>query len=239
MSESEKPKITLEGIEERVEAEADIEALRATTLALIARVRKAHHDIINAIGTTSVDAQYLMQQLDLDEEYLEILQVMEESAKRTARIILELRKGPDEDSISEEKKGPSTKENLELLAGKRIAWIDDNPTWTNSVGMVLDSKGYHVFDSADGFWEAFSKGLSVDLIVSDMEMPGQTGKDLFERISLEQPSLLERLVFCSGGTSDPDCKALLKSGKVFTLSKEENGMELFNRLAQHVREKGL
>jgi two-component system, cell cycle sensor histidine kinase and response regulator CckA len=68
---------------------------------------------------------------------------------------------------------------------------------------ILEKAGYHVLDADDpGFAEAMfaEHGGSIDLLVTDVIMPGGSGPGLFKRLTLDRPDL--KVLFMSGYTDD-------------------------------------
>lgn len=65
--------------------------------------------------------------------------------------------------------------------GHSIAIIDDSASVRRSIGSLLRSLGFvvTVFDSADAF---MASQVDVCCIVTDVEMPGMTGVDLYEAL---------------------------------------------------------
>ena len=64
-------------------------------------------------------------------------------------------------------------------ATRRILLVDDSPFFRNMLTPILGAAGYNVtaVGSADEALALRNKGLSFDIIVSDIEMPGMTGFD--------------------------------------------------------------
>jgi DNA-binding NtrC family response regulator len=65
--------------------------------------------------------------------------------------------------------------------------------------VLLERAGYHVFDAADpGQAEDLLRQHTdrIDLLVTDVVMPGSSGPSLFARLSIERPHL--RVLYMSG-----------------------------------------
>jgi two-component system NtrC family sensor kinase len=58
-----------------------------------------------------------------------------------------------------------------------------------------------------------------DVIVSDVRMPGMSGGEFLERLRVEYPAMVNRLVFTTGDTFAPDTAALLRESGVPSLVK--------------------
>ena len=68
---------------------------------------------------------------------------------------------------------------------------------------ILEKAGYRVLDADDpGYAEAIfaQHGASIDLLVTDVIMPGGSGPGLFKRLALDRPDL--KVLFMSGYTDD-------------------------------------
>jgi len=84
--------------------------------------------------------------------------------------------------------------------GKTILLVDDDHSVREMIGRVLADEGYHVLRAADGF-EAIkvASDHSIDLVLLDLNMPGKSGWDTFERITSENPNLAVIII-----TAKPD-----------------------------------
>jgi two-component system response regulator FlrC len=94
-----------------------------------------------------------------------------------------------------------------LLAGpKHILVIEDDAAMTEVLVDVLEAAGHIVTATADGDFAAFHlfRGDPVDLVVSDVGLPGIDGVDLFRRIVQHRPELADRFIFATGAMMAPD-----------------------------------
>jgi DNA-binding response OmpR family regulator len=73
---------------------------------------------------------------------------------------------------------------------KRLLLVDDDPSVREMVGRVLASEGYAVVCAANGP-EALriAQSNSIDLVLLDLNMPGQGGWDTFEKLTTQDPFL--------------------------------------------------
>jgi DNA-binding response OmpR family regulator len=73
---------------------------------------------------------------------------------------------------------------------KTILLMDDDPSVREMVGRVLVGEGYLVLSAASGA-EALrlAAAVHIDLALLDLNMPGQSGWDTFERLTSEDPLL--------------------------------------------------
>ena len=86
-----------------------------------------------------------------------------------------------------------------------VLLVEDEETIRRLVREVLSRSGYKVFAAANGD-EALrvleENSGEIDLLLTDVVMPGMSGPDLARAASLLEPSL--RVLFTSGYTSEPD-----------------------------------
>ena len=93
---------------------------------------------------------------------------------------------------------------LDTLRGdETVLVVEDEEPLRRLTRRILESRGYRVLDAADGA-EAIrvmaSTPWRVDLILSDVVMPGMSGRELVERILPVYPWM--RVLFMSGYTED-------------------------------------
>jgi two-component system cell cycle sensor histidine kinase/response regulator CckA len=90
--------------------------------------------------------------------------------------------------------------SLAALRGcERILLVEDEPQVRRFTKTILEKHGYSVFDAGDGAEAlAILKTLdgAVDLVVTDLVMPGMDGRQLRERIRVEYPGV--STLFISG-----------------------------------------
>lgn len=67
--------------------------------------------------------------------------------------------------------------------GKRVMAVDDSATVRQVLQMTLEGAGYEVVEAVDGK-DALSKlaGTSVDMMVTDLNMPNMDGIDLIKHV---------------------------------------------------------
>lgn len=87
----------------------------------------------------------------------------------------------------------NTKAKARALAaahGKTILLVDDEPAVREMVGRVLAQEGYRVLTAANGAEAvAMAAADSVDAALLDLNLPGQSGWDTFERLTTTDPFL--------------------------------------------------
>jgi CheY-like chemotaxis protein len=76
--------------------------------------------------------------------------------------------------------------------GRVVLVVDDEPGVRDLVCRTLKAAGYHTLDAGDGAEALEQIGatqLSVDLVITDVVMPGMDGRELGRRLSLSRPHL--------------------------------------------------
>ena len=90
-----------------------------------------------------------------------------------------------------------------LTGSEKILLVEDNDEVRQTLIEALTSKGYTVI-AADKGSDAFAKmsavGEDVQLLLTDVVMPGMNGKELFESLSRDYPSL--KVLYMSGYTEN-------------------------------------
>ena len=94
---------------------------------------------------------------------------------------------------------------LQPVAGGRetVLLAEDDPSVRAVVSEVLSQKGYRVLRAPDGqaaLEMARGQPGEIDLLVTDIVMPGMTGRELAEALTAERPGI--RVLYMSGYTDD-------------------------------------
>ncbi|MGJ5814100.1 response regulator [Paludibaculum fermentans] len=93
--------------------------------------------------------------------------------------------------------------------------VEDESGIRSLICKALDRQGYHVIQAA-GADEAFKAceedDASIDVLVTDLTMPGQTGRELAERVRAKWPGT--RVLFISGFTDDTELAAQIGARKL-------------------------
>ncbi|WP_426199445.1 response regulator [Pseudomonas sp. DC3200b2] len=74
----------------------------------------------------------------------------------------------------------------------KVMVVEDEPIIREFVCEILQSEGFETVDyaTADDAWKAFGEGLSVNLLITDIRMPGSIdGAELTHRVHVEWPAL--------------------------------------------------
>ena len=84
-----------------------------------------------------------------------------------------------------------------------VLLVDDEPAVLGFMRMVLDRSGYAVLSACNGH-EALEAARrypgEIDLLVTDFQMPGIKGLELYEAIIRERPGI--RVLFVSGAPAE-------------------------------------
>ena len=73
---------------------------------------------------------------------------------------------------------------------KRILVVDDDPSVREMLMRVLVNEGYEVWTAANGTGALeIAASARVDLVILDLMLPGETGWEVFERLTTENPRL--------------------------------------------------
>jgi len=105
-------------------------------------------------------------------------------------------------------------------AARTALVVDDQTGIRAIVRRILEGRGFQVADAASGE-EALSlldrRRDAFELLVTDMRMPGMTGRDLADRVRFRHPAT--RILFISGFTDDPSVQAGILPERSRFLSK--------------------
>jgi PAS domain S-box-containing protein len=104
-----------------------------------------------------------------------------------------------------------------------ILLVEDDPGVRGLAETVLSARGHRVIAAADGragleaFRSAAAAGTAVDLLVTDVVMPGMGGRELAEELRDRRPGL--KLLFMSGYTDDAVLRHGIRHDRVAFLPK--------------------
>ncbi|HWB22367.1 MAG TPA: PAS domain S-box protein [Gaiellaceae bacterium] len=116
----------------------------------------------------------------------------------------------------------------ETVAGtETILLVDDNELVRPLIHEVLENYGYTVFSAASGI-EALAiaeeRGGKIDLLLTDVVMPGMTGGALAEALVASHPDLV--VLFTSGFPADTVLRHGIEEGRVSFIQKPFLGNDL-------------
>jgi DNA-binding NtrC family response regulator len=113
-----------------------------------------------------------------------------------------------------------------------ILAVDDHTTITTILGRVLRSEGYHVITTQNPLEVgAILAKQRIDILLSDIEMPGINGLDLIALVRREFPAVLRILL--TGNTTTESLLVAINDGQVFRyLEKPINPQKLLITIAE-------
>ncbi|RPI06942.1 MAG: PAS domain S-box protein [Ignavibacteriae bacterium] len=114
-----------------------------------------------------------------------------------------------------------------------VLLVEDEESLLEMVRLLLESKGYRVMTAQDGN-EAFNMygryTHEIDIVLTDMGLPGMTGMDLFKNLKQITPNV--QVLFASG-FFEPDLKSeLLKFGAKGFIQKPYSPDEVLRKLRE-------
>ncbi|MEH8018348.1 sigma 54-interacting transcriptional regulator [Rheinheimera muenzenbergensis] len=115
----------------------------------------------------------------------------------------------------------------------RLLLVDDDPSLLRLLTLRLEGEGYQVIsaDSAEAALPLLTKN-SVDVVLSDLRMPGLDGMSLFDEVAKRYPGLPVVLMTAHG--SIPEAVAATQRGVFGFLTKPLNNTELRDILQRAV-----
>ncbi|HZH80178.1 MAG TPA: ATP-binding protein [Gemmatimonadales bacterium] len=159
---------------------------------------------------------------------------VESEPKHGARfcIVLPREPGPVTRTASDAKAStgiaaPPASSGGEAASDLRVLVVDDEDALRDALLRFLQRRGIAGEGASDG--AAALRALRerpFDVIISDVRMPGMSGREFLDRLRRERPSLVPRLVFSTGDTFAPDTAALLRDSGVPTVTKPFDFAEL-------------
>lgn len=117
------------------------------------------------------------------------------------------------------------------VGSETILLVEDEPTVRDITVRILEEAGYQVLaaaspDQAEAIFR--QSGNEIDLLVTDVVMPGGSGPDLYERLHLLIPSL--HVVFTSGYTANHAARQQLNESDVSFVEKPYDALRLLKTI---------
>lgn len=94
--------------------------------------------------------------------------------------------------------------------GKHILLVDDESSFRFSIGVVLRMAGFRLCEAGDGhealrrFHDARIRETPVDLVLTDVRMPGMAGIELIDEIRRHEPGVPIVVVTCCNEPCDAE-----------------------------------
>ena len=111
--------------------------------------------------------------------------------------------------------------------GQRVLIVDDESTIRIALRRFFTRLGWTVEEAANG--EIALSMLTIDaeqlelpqfaLVVSDLRMPGLSGIEMYNRLLLEQPTVLRRIIFSTGDLVSEDAARFVRTTECIVLQK--------------------
>jgi DNA-binding NtrC family response regulator len=101
----------------------------------------------------------------------------------------------------------------------RVYIVDDEQHWINSLVRNLPRGEFDLVshNTAESAWAALEKDRDVDVIVTDLQMPGMSGLELLKKVKVERPEIEVVLITAHGSGEIAD--RAMKAGAVDYLEK--------------------
>jgi DNA-binding NtrC family response regulator len=116
-----------------------------------------------------------------------------------------------------------------------ILIVDDDPNVLQVLEARLQSSGFHIFKAESGQVALrMLKSNKIDLMISDMKMPGMSGMDVMIKARSLQPGL--PIIFLTAFSTIADAVKAVKAGAVDYLPKPFDGRELVFKLRKVLEE---
>jgi CheY-like chemotaxis protein len=121
----------------------------------------------------------------------------------------------------------------------RVLVVDDEPHILHYMRATLEAWGHIPVGASDGD-EALARATQeqFDLIISDLRMPRLGGREFYEQLLIQNPTMAARLVFSTGDTVRGDTLTFLETLDRPYLHKPFSLAELRTLLAEVERESG-
>ena len=116
---------------------------------------------------------------------------------------------------------------------KTILLIDDEETVINISEMMLKRLGYRVLKAHSGYegLKLFEENKStIDLIISDLEMPKMNGKEVMDKLREIDPQI--KVILSSGALTNADEKNVVNKGFNGFIKKPYNMNTLCEKMAE-------
>ncbi|MBA3671871.1 MAG: PAS domain S-box protein [Gemmatimonadaceae bacterium] len=117
---------------------------------------------------------------------------------------------------------PSLAALLPTVRKRHALVIDDEPTIRAALCRFFTRRGWTVDEACDGAAGLAlldARGDEFDVVISDLRMPGVSGVELHDRLALEHPSILERMIFSTGDVASSEAASFVRRTTCLVLQK--------------------
>ncbi|MDD4273060.1 MAG: sigma-54 dependent transcriptional regulator [Desulfobacter postgatei] len=117
-----------------------------------------------------------------------------------------------------------------MTAAHKILIVDDDPSILEVLDARLSASNFKVLKAKDaaGAEQILREHKGIDLLVSDIKMPGKSGIELFTDIRKSLPNL--PVIFLTAYGTIPDAVDAMKLGAADYISKPFDGLELIKKI---------
>ena len=117
-----------------------------------------------------------------------------------------------------------------MTAAHKILIVDDDPSILEVLDARLSASNFKVLKAKDaaGAEQILNAQNGIDLLVSDIKMPGKSGMELFTDIRKSLPNL--PVIFLTAYGTIPDAVDAIKLGAADYISKPFDGLELIKKI---------
>ncbi|RMH32230.1 MAG: response regulator [Nitrospirae bacterium] len=122
---------------------------------------------------------------------------------------------------------PNSAAHEDMEKAKRILIIDDDTLTRGLLRMLFEADGFQCEEAEDGTaaLDRLDRG-TFDLVITDHQMPGVTGLELLQRLTLKSPTASPPIIFLTGNLSCTLKEDAYRSGASAVLAKPYNLHEL-------------
>ncbi len=120
------------------------------------------------------------------------------------------------------------------VEGLNVLLVDDEEKNVQLFTRMLRNKHYTIStNSAADALKVLNSGLTkVDVIVSDLNMPNINGIEFYQKLVVDHPRLVKRVIFITGGVFDPEMVQFLESVPNPKLDKPFQADDLYKAISQ-------
>ena len=121
-----------------------------------------------------------------------------------------------------------------MIVQKKILIADDDPGILDAIEMMLEFEGYQVSSTSDGSTILDLKDNYPDLLLLDVWMSGQDGRDICKELKRRKSTKNIPVILVSASTDLK--KSARESGADDFLEKPFNMTDLLNKIAHHLKQ---